>query len=185
MNIKDQCKESYAKHKKLRLVGLELGIPWQTVYVHLKSIGVMVTGDKSRYGTLKDKFAARSEGDFKSLVPCAEDQNAVKHQASVDFIVHGIKVDIKASTLNTSNKGSKVRRWAFSIKKQNLKADFLVCMAYKDDSVFKVLLIPGELVRGKATISVSERGSKWDDYIIPQSDLAEFFESMNAAINAA
>ena len=38
MCIKQQCKDSYERLENLKLVSGEVGIPWQTVYVHLKSI---------------------------------------------------------------------------------------------------------------------------------------------------
>lgn len=41
--------ESYSRLKKLKLVGDETGIPWQTVYVRLRANNVPVTGDKARY----------------------------------------------------------------------------------------------------------------------------------------
>ena len=36
--------ESYSRLKNLKLVELETGIKWQTVYTHLKKAGVAVTG---------------------------------------------------------------------------------------------------------------------------------------------
>ena len=53
--IIDKCIESYSRLKNLKLVGLEVGIPWQTVYVYLKQAGIAVTGDKSRYGSVTDR----------------------------------------------------------------------------------------------------------------------------------
>ena len=57
--IIDKCIESYSRLKNLKLVGLEVGIPWQTVYVYLKQAGISVTGDKSRYGSATDRVAVK------------------------------------------------------------------------------------------------------------------------------
>lgn len=46
----DRCIEAYSRLKNLKLVGEEIGMKWQTVYVQLKKAGVKVTGDKARYG---------------------------------------------------------------------------------------------------------------------------------------
>jgi len=40
MNIQDKCAEVYAIVRNLKLTGLEVGIPWQTVYIHLENKGV-------------------------------------------------------------------------------------------------------------------------------------------------
>lgn len=37
MKDQEKCVESYSRIKNLKLVGIELGIPWQTVYVHLQN----------------------------------------------------------------------------------------------------------------------------------------------------
>lgn len=110
------CVDAYSRLKNLKLVGLELGIPWQTVYVHLRAAGVPVTGDKSRYGSDTDRLAANAERIFAALVPNASDQNDKKFQAKVDFIVGQYKVDVKASRLRNG-------RWAFSLKKQERIAE--------------------------------------------------------------
>lgn len=35
----DKCIESYRRLKNLKLVGAEVGVPWQTVYVMLRAAG--------------------------------------------------------------------------------------------------------------------------------------------------
>lgn len=44
--------EAYEKHKNLKLAAIEVGMPWQMLYVHLRKLGVPVTGDKARYGRI-------------------------------------------------------------------------------------------------------------------------------------
>jgi len=41
--------DAYEKHKNLKLAANDVGLPWQTVYVHLKRAGVPVVGDKLRF----------------------------------------------------------------------------------------------------------------------------------------
>ena len=119
-----------------------------------------------------------AESEFKKIVPFADDQNALKFQSKFDFLVSGEKVDIKSSNLNIGCKNSTSKRWAFSIKKQEFCADFIVCFAFNGEN-YRILLIPGELVRNYQTISISETGkSKWLDYEIEKEDLYEFFKSM-------
>jgi len=89
MNIATKCVKSYEKHKHLKTVGKELGVPWQTVYVHLKNSGVAVTGDKLRYGSNTDKLAARGENYFQQLVPYANNHNETEFQSKIDFDVTG------------------------------------------------------------------------------------------------
>lgn len=183
MVMQNQCIEAYRKHKNLKLAAVDVGISWQMVYVHLRSAGEPVTGDKLRYGSESDKLAARGERVFKGLVPFAEDQNTKQFQSKLDFVVRGYGVDVKTSTLRRSNKACRLRRWAFSTKKQEMVADFVVCLCIADDgdSLQKVLLIPGEIIRKYATVSLSESGGKWDDYAIPSGELAAFFDAMATA----
>ena len=179
MDKRDACIESYSRLKNLKLVGLELGIPWQTVYVHLRAAGVPVTGDKRRYGSDTDRLAARAEEIFTSLVPGAKDQNEVQFQAKVDFIVGSYSVDVKAARLRNN-------RWAFSLKKQELVADFFACLAFADDGSYRLLVLPGEVCRYLQTISVSANGqTKWWDYEIQPSELARFFEQVRGADESA
>lgn len=175
MDKRQACIESYARLKNLKLVGLELGIPWQTVYVHLRAAGVPVTGDKSRYGSDTDRLAARAEALFQALVPDAEDQNAVQFQAKVDFQVNGYLVDVKCSTKRNG-------RWAFSLKKQELVADFFVCIAFDDDDSYRIIVVPGEVCRNLQTVSLSEfTRTKWWDYEIQDAHLQTFFHEVRRA----
>lgn len=175
MDKRQACIESYSRLKNLKLVGLELGIPWQTVYVHLRAAGVAVTGDKSRYGSDTDRLAAKAETLFSTLVPNAVNQNDHQFQAKVDFKVGGYAVDVKASRLRGG-------RWAFSLKKQKRVADFFVCFAFNEDDTYRTLAIPGELCRYLQTISLSAAAhTKWWDYEIPADQLRSFFDQVKAA----
>ncbi len=122
-------------------------------------------------------MAAKAEKEFLSIVPFAEDQNKIKFQSKFDFIVNGEKVDIKSSKLNQGSKRFSAKRWAFSVKKQEFCADFIVCFAFLDE-LYRLFLIPGELIRNYQTISISQNGkSKWLDYEISKDELAEFFNA--------
>jgi hypothetical protein len=180
MQTQESCIESYRQLKNLKLVGAELGIPWQTVYVHLRAAGEPVTGDKARYGSDKDRLAARGERLFLRLVPYARDRNDQKYQDKIDFTVRGHGVDVKTGTPRPSNKHSKLRRWAFGIKKQEAIADFFVCVCMDTEGaeLRQILLIPGEIARKYMTISLSESGGKWSDYAIKPEDLEPFFASL-------
>lgn len=180
MIIQDRCIESYRQHKNLKLVGAELGIPWQTVYVHLRNAGEPVTGDKLRYGSSKDRLAANAEQRFLRLVPYADNHNDRAFQDKIDFTVRGYGVDVKASTLKLGHKKCKLRRWAFSLKKQEAIADFFVCMCMNEggSELLQVLLVPGEIARKYATLSLSERGGKWGDYAIDAGELEPFFSAL-------
>jgi hypothetical protein len=174
MDKTSACVESYRRLKNLKLVGDELGIPWQTVYVHLRKVGEPVNGDKSRYGSDTDRLAAKAEAEFKRLVPWAEDQNERTFQARVDFIVDGFGVDVKSST-------KRAGRWAFSLKKQELTADFFVCFAYEQDDTYACLLVPGDVCRKYQSMSLSATTrTKWWDYQIQPDQLAAFFRDMAA-----
>ncbi|QQP86902.1 hypothetical protein [Entomomonas asaccharolytica] len=172
------CIEAYDKHKNLKLAADEVGIKWQQLYTILIKEGVKVTGDKARYGSDSDKLAAEGERIFKELVPIAKDLNAEQFQSKIDFDVLGYSVDVKTSTLKKSNCRSESKRWAFSLKKQEYFADFFVCIAIKDNKLHKIYLIPCELVRYYQSISMSENGSKWDDYLVKPEDLLDFFKSL-------
>lgn len=170
--------KAYAKHKNLKLAAQELGMVWQTLYVRLKKQGIPVTGDKSRYGSDKDRLAAFGEQEFIKLVPFAEDQNSKKFQSKFDYLACNQKIDIKTSSLKQGNPRFASRRWAFSVKKQEFCADFVVCFAITDeDKNYRVFLIPGELVRNYQTVSISENGkSKWLDYEVKPNELSDFFK---------
>ncbi len=179
MNKTELCIESYRRLRNLKLVGLELGIPWQTVYVHLRNAGEPVIGSKSRYGSDKDRLAAKAESEFLRLVLKAIDQNKSEFQSKIDFYVNGYGVDIKASTKHQD-------RWAFSLKKQERLADFFVCFAYNEDDSYRILLIPGDVCRTYQTISASAlTTSKWWDYQIDPASLASFFDALPAKQQAA
>ena len=175
MNVTERCVESYRKHKRLFTVGEELGIKWQTVYYHLRKAGEPVTGDKTRYGSKRDIFAAKSEDLFKELVPFASSYNGRKFQAPYDFDVGGVKVEIKASS-------KRVDGWCFSLKKQSKIADLFVCFGYGPDreTVEACFVFPIELVRSMQTLRVStdaigNPSGKWGEFQVAKSELAEFF----------
>ncbi len=173
----ETMKAAYDKHKNLKIAASEIGMKWQTLYWHLKRWNHPIVSDKSAYGSTKDKFAARAESDFREIVPTAIDMNKEAYQNKYDFKINGLKIDVKASNLNYGVKGSKCMRWAFSIKKQEMIADFVVGMAYKDNKLFKLFLFPSEKIRFRQTITINERGSrKWSEFEISKSDLKEFFE---------
>lgn len=166
------CVESYARLKNLKMVENETGIKWQTVYYHLKKSGVEVVGDKKKYGSETDKFAARAESAFLELVPDAVDMNRKKFQSKYDFDVFGLKVDVKASQLRKGDKEGKYKRWAFSIKKQRLFADFMVCFCFSGEDIVKTIFIPCDICRNHGTISIGERGGKWDAFCIDKNDIS-------------
>lgn len=172
---------AYEKHKHLKLAAEELGIKWQSLYVHLVNAGVKVTGNKSKYGCDADRLAYHAESMFSADVPIAQNNNDDKFQAKCDFTVNGFLVDVKAATLKLSTPKCKVRRWSFSISKQEEIADFFVCYGFLDDEKInaKCFLIPGDICRFMKTVSTSENGGKWDMYEVDRSDLLEFFEGLN------
>lgn len=174
---------AYRKHKNLKLAANELDMPWQTLYVHLKSYGEPVTGDKLRYGTDRDKLGALAEAKFHELVPFARDNNSHKFQSSYDFDVLGQKVDVKASMPRQLSKNYAAKSWSFSFKKQTFVCDFMCCFCFDENrQVEHVLLIPHEFFNGLQTISVSCSGfSKWLDYSVQGNDLPEFFQSIKKA----
>lgn len=178
MNITIQeMKHAYDKHKNLKLAAADIGMKWQTLYWYLKRENHPVIGSKSEYGSDKDKFAAKAESDFKKIIPSAIDMNKETYQSKYDFKINNLKVDIKASNLNRGTNDSKYMRWAFSLKKQEMFADFIVGMAYKNNKLYKLFLFPSEQVRFRQTITISERGSKkWSEFEISSDDLQEFFE---------
>lgn len=181
MDVRQKCIEAYERHKHLGLAAQEVGIPWQTVYVHLRNADVSVTGDKARYGSDSDRLATRGEEYFKSFVPFAEDQNKKQFQPKFDFLVNGHKVDVKSSSQRKSNKAAKTLRWAFYSKKQESTADFFVLIGFTKDDPTHVWLIPGEISRKYTTISISQSasGGKWWDYAINPNHLADFFKAIN------
>lgn len=175
-----QIKIAYEKYKNLKLAALELGMPWQNLYLKLKKLGVPVTGDKAKYGSDKDKLAARAEQLFREIVPFAESQNDIQWQPLFDFLISGHKIDIKASKENKGSKKFHATRWAFSVHKQEFCADFIVCFAFSNDKQ-KIFLIPGEIVRHYMTISIStdpRSKSKWLQFEVNEKELKEFFQEL-------
>ncbi|XKM12704.1 hypothetical protein RCS94_06660 [Orbaceae bacterium ac157xtp] len=179
-NKVEQCIESYSRLKNLKLVGLEVGIPWQTVYAYLKKAGVPVTGDKARYGSATDRIAVIGEQKFKKAVPFAVDNNEFKFQATIDFIVCDFTVDVKTSKIKHYKKAPD--RWAFCINKQKDIADFFVFYALNDElETEHVFLMPHEIVTVVSSVSITKSGkSKWFDYKIDESALPEFFKQIAA-----
>ena len=171
---------TYNKHKNLKLAAAELGLCWQTLYSRLKNQGVPVTGDKLRYGTDRDRLGALAEAKFQELVPFANDKNKSKFQSKYDFDVLGYKVDVKSSMPRAIHKPYRSLSWSFSFKKQSLIADFVVCFCLDESRAIEhVLLVPSEFFAGLQTVSVSRCGdSKWLDYSVEQSELAEFFRAL-------
>ena len=176
----DRCIEAYSRLKNLKLVGEEIGMKWQTVYVQLKKAGVKVTGDKARYGGVKDRLASAAERRFAALVPFAKDSNQEQFQASIDFEVCGWLVDIKAARL-LSHKGD-AARWGFCVNKQKDSADFFVFYSYEesgDEDVRHVFLMPREIVVARTSISFpATLNSKRADYMVNEADIPDFFASL-------
>lgn len=177
---------AYAKHKNLKLAANELGIPWQTLYVQLKAAGVPVVGDKLRYGSDRDKLAAKAESQFRELVPTAVYMNEKTWQSKWDFEVGSLKIDVKASMPRQLNKKYPAKSWSFSFKKQRLLCDFIICFCYGEEKETPIVLaVPAEFFQGLQTISVSCAGySKWLDYAIDASELNAFLLSANDAMGA-
>lgn len=174
---------AYQKHMNLKLAASELGIPWQTLYVKLRQLGVAVVGDKARYGSDRDRLAVMAEQEFQRLVPMATNANAINYQAKFDFTVGAIKVDVKASLPARGDQRFAATRWAFSIKKQTLICDFICCFCMNaDKTVAKVLLVPKEFFAGLQSVSVPCAGrSKWLDYEVKPEELAPFFAEVAQA----
>lgn len=119
-----------------------------------------------------------AEIEFMRIVPFAINNNQIKFQAKVDFDVGVFKVDVKASKLNQGSRNYPAKRWAFSIKKQEFCADFIVCFGIVDEG-YTIFLIPGECVRKYQTVSIAPLGkSKWLDFKITPSELLDFFREL-------
>lgn len=179
INILNRSVNAYKKHLNMRLASREIGIPLSTLYVHLKRAGVAVIGDKSRYGSDTDRFATKAEREFERIVPSAQNQNKVKFQSKIDFMVGNYSIDVKASRLHGDNSG-KNTRWMYSIKKQEFCADFFVCFGFNKAGLelISILLIPGEIARMYTTVSTSPRGGKWSEYEVTEKELHDFFIEM-------
>ena len=169
--------DAYRRHKNLRLAAEELGMKWQSLYVHLRSAGVAVTGDKARYGCAKDRLGTFGESLFYQDVPEAIDSNRAQFQANIDFDVLGWSVDVKTATPSADK-----TRWSFGINKQKDRADFFVMYALDDATSRRVIhgiLIPREIATAKALISLPvSLNSKWTDYFVERNELATFFRGL-------
>lgn len=169
-------KESYEKHKNLKLSADELGMKWQNLYYHLRKNGIDVVGDKSKYGSDSDKLAAKAELNFLRIVPFANYNNKQKFQSKVDFNINGLNIDIKSSELHFSSKKFSSKRWAFSLKKQELIADFFVAFGYENENC-TIFLFPSEIIKNYQTVSINPYGkSKWLQYVVTEDELHDFFK---------
>jgi hypothetical protein len=170
----DEMIESYGRHKNLKIASDELGMNFQTLYWHLKKAGISCSGDKERYGSAKDRFGAAAELEFQKIIPYAEDQNKTRFQPKVDFLVNGVKFEIKSAKRQCLGVGAGGDRWSFSIKKQIEEADFFVLFGFsRSGDVESIFLVPAELIASKTTVSVSCNGSsKWHDYSLSKEGLA-------------
>lgn len=178
--------EAYRQLKNTKLVGAMLGVPIATVYWRLRRAGEPVTGDKARYGSDTDKVAARGERWFQRVIPWAEDQNHGEFQSKVDFLVDGLRIDVKTSRPKLTRTG--VITWAWSLQKQKDAADFFVCLALsnrsEDPGVHTALLVPGDVARRCGSLRVSHdrialRG-KWARFARSSAELRQFFEEQRA-----
>lgn len=168
--------DAYEKHKNLRLAAEELGIKLPKLYYNLKKEGVVVTGDKTKYGSRKDQFGAKAEGEFQSMFPRAVNNNGKEFQAKIDFYLDGLGVDVKGAAPSGSDKRFSNKRWAFSLKKQESIADIFFCIAYLDDKPFKYFVIPGDLVRFYQTISIPMSGrTKWAEFELSREECIQSF----------
>lgn len=180
----DKVISSYARLKNLKLVEMETGIKWQKVYTILRRRGVPVCGDKARYGSATDRVALIGESKFAAAVPFAENNNQGKWQATVDFSIKNILVDVKTSYLMPGGRlasgKSFTPRWCFCINKQKDIADFFVLYALGDKNKTKhIFLMPNEIATSRSTISIPlSLKSKWADYRIEERELSDFFRDM-------
>lgn len=177
--------DAYEKHKNLKLAAAELGIGWQALYTRLRKQSVPVTGDKERHGSAADKLGRAAESLFMTLCPMAIDMNTLKFQAPYDFSVLNHRVDVKVSNKNSYDKRNiDLKRWSFLISRQIDKCDFLCCFCLESDgeSIAKVILVPSEFLVGMRSLSVTVGGkSKWDEFCITASELANFFVELPPA----
>ena len=179
--------QAYERHRNLKLAAAEVGMPWQTLYLHLKKAGVPVAGDRLRYGTDRDRLGALAEAEFGRLVPSAVACNDRRYQAPIDFDVRGYGVDVKCAMPRRGLARSQAQRWAFSFKRQSLTADFVCCFCMTEArAIDRVLLVPQEFFAGLQSISVACSGaSKWLDYAVLPAQLAEFFAALPERVAAA
>ena len=175
-DIQNKIVSLYGEHKNLKVVGKMLDIPWQTVYWHLNKLGVKCIGDKEKYGCEKDRFACKGESYIQNLFgKKAQNMNEKKFQNKFDFIISGLRVDVKSSKLSMKN-----NRWPFSLKKQRKVADFYILLCYdaEGSNVLHHLLIPNFMVRDSMqTLSVSRNieSCKCNDFSVSPEQLIKAF----------
>lgn len=172
---RQMCVDLYQEFKNVAVVAEKLQMPWSTVHWHLTKAGVPLTGDKSLYGSVRDKVALIGETRFKEIVPWAKNQNEQQFQSKFDFKVGELKVDVKTSKFKSYNAaGSK--RYSFSLKKKDLCFDFIVLVGIGEFSEESLWLIPCEMLRENIrTISIPPT-SKWNDFLVTEQQLVNFFE---------
>lgn len=176
------CIESYSKHEQLFAAADELGMPWQSLYYRLRKLGHPVAGNKSKWGSKTDRFAAKGEEKFLELVPTADNSNLKQYQSKIDFIVNGVKVDVKSARMKRSNGKYASLRWAFYLKKQLEHADFYVCLGFDEDGdeLKTCYLIPRDMISAITTLSIPCSGaSKWESFSVNPRDLSLFFSELS------
>ena len=102
------CSQEYSKTPNIKIVANKTGIKWQTVYWYLKKAGINVKGDKSTYGSVKDKFAHNGEEYIQKILPSAINQNLFSYQPKIDFIIGNKTLEVKSSKFLIKD-----RRWNF------------------------------------------------------------------------
>jgi hypothetical protein len=170
------CVQEYHQTPNIKIVADKTGIKWQTVYWYLKKAGLEVKGDKSIYGSIKDRFAHNGEKYIEKILPSAINQNLFSFQPKVDFKINNKGLEVKSSKFIMKDK-----RWTFSLKKQRKIADYFILLAFDSEGkeVIYHFMIPNELlINSLKTISIAEyvNKSKWKDFLISKNDLIEFFE---------
>lgn len=171
--------DAYAKHKNLKLAADELNIPLPTLYWNLKKEGIVVTGDKSKYGSIKDKFGAKAEYFFSTLFPNAINNNKNEFQPKIDFNYGGLSIDVKGANRVKPSKKFNHERWAFSFKKQESLCDLFFCIGFNNNNIEKIFVIPCDLVRFYQSISISANGSsKWNDYAMSEHEAKNLIDDM-------
>ena len=171
------CVLEYSKTPNIKTVADKTGIKWQTVYWYLKKASVEVKGDKSIYGSVKDRFAHNGENYIQKILPSAINQNLFSFQPKIDFKINNKSLEIKSSKFSIKGK-----KWSFSLKKQKKIADYFIMLAFNSDGseIIHHFMIPNELLADTLkTISISKNieSSKWKDFLISKNELIEFFEN--------
>ena len=184
--IVDKMISLYSEDQNLKIVASKLDIPWQTVYWWLKKEGISVTGNKSKYGCLKDRIGVIGENMFKEVFPDAVDQNKLSFQPEFDFLLKDFKLDVKTSfprDMKCRNSSGVKYRWGFNTRRQQ-EADFIIgyCLTGNVDDwkLEHIMLIPNEFLQEIQTISIScdqRTRSKWMDFKVEEHELIEFLNS--------